>query len=401
MRLPVALGMVCLAGCSGPYSEKNVAAKESAPPIRVQVERVLTTNIPEIITANGELFAEEVATITAKVPGRITHIMVDLGTTVAAGQPVAELDKEDYLIRVRQMAAAVEQTRARLGINHQTSDEVDPARTAMVQQADAALKEARFIFDTTTKLQQDGVVSKIDLEKAGVRRQAAEAHRQVVLEEVMQLRAQLVERRATLELARQQLADLTIRAPFAGAITKRIAAIGEYLPANAQVATIVRQNPLRVRVEIPERLAVKVKAGQRIDISMDAGTTRRTGRVVRLSPAIEAQNRSLLVEGEIPNADGALRPGAFVEATVTVNPNAEGITAPAAALISFAGTERMFVVDGRGQLDERMVRTARRLAGEKVEVISGLKDGELLVRNATDRMIKGMKVTVTERAEAR
>jgi RND family efflux transporter MFP subunit len=377
-----------------------VSAKEQQPPLKVSIERVAVSNIPEIVTANGELFAEEQATVTLKIPGRVSKLLVDLGTRVESGEVIALLDPVDQKLRVKQAEAAVEQTRARLGISDPKSDEVKPEETAMVRQAEAQLKEARFIFETTARLQKEGVVSKIDMEKAQVRRQAAEAHHQTVIEEVMQLRAQLVERQAQLALARQNLDDLTIRAPFSGAVTRRMTSLGEYLPANAPVAMVVRMNPVRIRVEVPERLAEKVRIGQRIDVSLNGGMVRRSGHVVRLSPAIEAQNRSLLVEGELPNADAALRPGTFVEATITVNPAATGIAAPASALISFAGTERMFVVKD-GALEERLIRSARRLPGERIEVLEGLAAGDALVSDATDRMIKGMKVTVSERAEAR
>ena len=392
--------LALLASCTGPYSGQPVAAKEQQPALKVKTERVTVTNIPEIVTANGELFAEEQATVTLKVPGRVLRLLVDLGTQVAAGQVIAELDPQDQLLRVKQTEAAMEQTRARLGISGRKGDDIKPEDTAMVQEAEAQVKEARFIFDTTSRLQKEGVVSKIDLEKAQVRRMASEAHRQTVIEGVIQLRAVLVERQAVLAMARQYMDDLIIRAPFPGAVTKRLTSIGEYLPANAPVATLVRQNPVRIRLEVPERLAPKIRAGQRIDISLGGGAVRRSGRVVRLSPAIEAQNRSLLLEGELPKADGALRPGTIVEATIIVNPNAEGIAAPANAMISFAGTERMFVVKD-GKLDERLIRTARRLPGERIEVVEGLKSGDTLVLDVTERMIQGMKVTVIERAEAR
>ena len=392
--------LVLLVSCTGPYSNQKVSAKDQQPALKVQTERVAVTSIPEIVTANGELFAEDQATVTLKVPGRVAKLFVDLGTVVQAGQVIAELDPADQALAVKQVEAAVEQTRARLGIGDQKGDDVKPQDTALVREADAQLREARFIFDTTSRLQKEGVVSKIDLEKAQVRRLASEAHYQTVVEQVMQLRAQLVEKQAQLSMARQMLSDLTVRAPFTGAVTKRLTSLGEYLPANSPVATIVRQNPVRIRVEVPERLAPKIRAGQRIDVSLSGGLIRRSGRVVRLSPAIEAQNRSLLIEGELPNADGVLRPGTFVEAIIVVNPNAQGISAPSGAMITFAGTERMFVVKN-GALAERLIRTARRLPGERVEVTEGLQAGEMLVTDATDRMISGMKVAVTEHAEAR
>ncbi|MBM3735893.1 MAG: efflux RND transporter periplasmic adaptor subunit [Acidobacteria bacterium] len=382
-----------LVNCSGPYSGGKVAAAKESSAATVQVETVTPTTIPEIISANGELSAEEQATISAKVPGRVSQLFVDLGSTVRAGDPVAHIERDDYGFRVSQAEALVEQTRARLGIAGQPGDDVVPENTAIVRQAAASLKEARFIHGTVTQLQKDGVSSRIDMEKAGVALQAAEARYQGALEEVMQLRAQLSERRAQLALARQQLADCEIKAPFAGSVTRRIASIGEYMAVNGAVAQLVRQHPLRVRLEVPERFAGRIRPGQRIDVSLESSPLKTSGRVVRLSPAIQAQNRSLVIEGEIPNTDGALRPGAFVEGTITLDAGARGVAVPSKALVSFAGVERMFVVSGK-TLDERLVRTGRRLKDGRIEVVSGLAPGDRLVINAHDRMLKGMQVRV-------
>lgn len=396
MRLAVAASavFVCiLAACSGPYSNPKVSAKEDTPVVPVKLERLTLANIPEIITATGELFAEEQATVSAKVPGRVQRLHVDLGSVVTQGQVVAELEKDDYELRVRQAEALVAQTRARLGILDSPSDDVKPEETAVVRQAAAALKEAQFIFQTTERLQKEGVVSRIDFEKAQVRAQGIEAAYQAALEEVMQARAQLAERRTHVALARQMLADCVIRAPFAGAVTRRQASLGEYLAVNAPVVTLVRQHPLRIRLEIPERQALKVRVGQLIDVKLEGTAKTRTGRVVRLSPALETQSRSLLIEGEIPNQDGILRPGSFVEGVVTVNAGAMGISVPFSALLSFAGTERVFVAS-RGALEERIVKTGRRLDGDRVEIVSGLSAGEELVLNSTDRMTAGQRIAV-------
>lgn len=390
---PLAGGLLLLGSCSGPYSGGKIAAAKETKSVNVKTLPVEFSNVPEVITANGELLAEEQAMVSAKVPGRVTKLYVDLGSIVKAGDIIAELEKDDYEFRARQSEALVEQTRAQLGIGGQPNDNVVPENTAIVRQAAASLKEARFIFSNTTKLSKEGVLSKVDFEKSQVNAQAAEARYQGALEQVMQWRAQLSERRAQLALARQQLTDSVIRAPFAGAITKRIASQGEYLPVNAPVVQLVRQHPLRVRVDVPERQAARVKPGQRIDISLEASPVRSAGRVLRLSPAIEAQNRSLVVEGEIPNPGGVLRPGSFVESVITVDAGARGIAVPPEALVTFAGVERMFVVVN-GTLDERFVKTGRRLSDTRLEVLSGLKPGEQLVVNATDRMLKGMKAVV-------
>jgi HlyD family secretion protein len=387
----LAFGLL-LTSCSGPYNPGSAAtAKTEAAPLNVKTVPVTLSTLPEVISANGELFAEESTTVSAKVPGRVVKLYADLGSVLKAGDVVAELERTEYEFRVRQSEAAVDQIRARLALSNRPDEEFDPERTATVREAAAALKEARFIFDTTAKLQKEGVVSRIEFEKAQVRRDGVEAHYSAVVADVMQLRAQLSERRANLALARQQLDDCTIRAPFNGAVTSRPASPGEYLGVNAPILTLVRQNPLRVRLEVPERLAARVERGQMIEVRLEGAPVVRTGRVVRLSPAIEAQGRSLLIEGEIPNLDGVLRPGSFVQGTITLNANAQGIVVPRSAVLGFAGTERAFVVRN-GMLEDRLVKTGRRLDNDGIEVLEGLTAGDRLVNPASDRMTKGQKV---------
>ena len=391
--LPIALAyFILISGCSGPYSTGKVAAKAD-PVVDVTVVPVTMTSVPEIVTANGELFAEELANVTNKVPGRVVKLHVDLGSVVKQGEVLSELERTDYEFRVQQSEALVEQIRARLGIRSQPTDDVVPEKVAIVREADAALREARFILETTAKLADQGVVSRIEFEKANVRAQGSEARYQSAISEVTQLRSQLTERRAQLAQARQQLDDTTIRAPFAGAITRRQASVGEFLPVNAAVVMLVRQNPLRVRLGVPERQASRVRQGQPIEIRLTGAADRFTGRVVRLSPAIDAQNRSLTIEGEIPNPTGQLRPGSFVEGAIIVNGGAMGVAVPEAAVVSFAGIERAFVV-ANGALDDRIVRVGRKLDGGRVEIIEGLKEGDSVVAKAGDRMAKGQKVRV-------
>ena len=386
------IALILLAACSGPYSERKAAAKAEAVPLTVDTVRATPISLPAVVNANGELFAEELANISTKVPGRVTKLTVDLGSLVKTGDVLAELEKDDYQYRLRQAEAQVEQIRARLALANQKDDLVDPERTAMVKEARAALEESRIVYETTDRLAKEGVVSRIEFERARARKQGLEARLQSALSEVLQMGSQLSERRAQLDFARQQLTDTVIRAPFDGAITKRVASIGEYLASNAPVVTLVRQHPLRVRLEVPERFAGQIHRGQAIDVRLEASSLKRTGRVMRLSPSIETQNRSLTVEGEIPNQDGVLRPGSFVEGSITVDSQAMGILMPNSALVSFAGVERVYLVKDNA-LDDRIVKTGRRI-GERVEVTDGLKDGDLVVATANEKMTKGQKVRV-------
>ena len=101
-----------LTGCTGPYSNPATATASTEKPLAVSVQTTVLESIPEVIVANGELFAEDVASIGVKVPGRLVKLNVDLGSQVIAGQVLAELEKDDYEFRVKQAEGQVEQTRA-------------------------------------------------------------------------------------------------------------------------------------------------------------------------------------------------------------------------------------------------------------------------------------------------
>src|SRR5882672_3964346 len=146
------LSFFFLVGCSGPYSAPTVSAKNVGKPVQVRAHPVTLDAIPEILTATGELSAEDMATISAKVPGRVEKLNVDLGSVVEQGQILAELEKDDYTFRVKQVEAQVDQTRARLGLQASSNDKVDPLKTAIVRQAAASLREARLIHNNSTEL---------------------------------------------------------------------------------------------------------------------------------------------------------------------------------------------------------------------------------------------------------
>jgi RND family efflux transporter MFP subunit len=160
-------------------------------------------------------------------------------------------------------------------------------------------------------------------------------------------------------------------------VVLRQASVGEYLAAGAPVVTIVRLHPLRLRLSVPERDATSLRKGQPVRVTVEGDAAVHQGTVVRLSPAIAEQSRTLLIEAEVPNAKGALSPGAFAKAEVVVQQDDRIVTVPAAALVVFAGVEKVLTVKD-GKSEERRVTTGRRI-GERVEVVSGVKAGEPVI----------------------
>jgi RND family efflux transporter MFP subunit len=365
-----------LFSCSKHANADRATAGQEKPRL-VKTARVELNALERAMTVTGSLAAQEQATLSVKIPGRLEAISVDLGSTVQKGDLIAQLERDDYELRLKQAAAALAQARAVLGLaSDTTDDQVDPSKVSIVKQAKAVLDEAAKNRERVSNLSNEGISPKAELDTAEAAHIVALNRYESALEEAHTRQAILAQRRAELDLARQQLTDTAIHAPFGGAIQTRQASLGEYLPAGAPVVTLVKTDPLRLRLEVPERESIRVRLGQLVRLVLEGVTNVDAGNVARLSPAINEQNRMLLVEADVPNY-GSLRPGLFVRAQIITSERDEGLTIPINALITFAGLEKVLVVKNDKAL-EKTVTTGRR-AADWVEIVSGLKAGELVV----------------------
>ena len=336
------------------------------------------TTVARTIVATGTLAADEQVVLGTKVVGRLAEVTVDLGSLVKAGQVIAHIDPKDYQYRMDQAVAGLKQARVRLGLPAEGDDDrVNPEQTAVVRQARALLDQALQSKDRMTRLWDQQFVARAELDAAVASFQVAEGRYQDALEEVQNRQAVLLQRRSEVELARQQITDTAIVSPIDGAVVERQASVGEYLSAGAPVVTVVRLHPLRLRLAVPERDAVSVRRGQPVRVSVDGDAGVHPGTVARLSPAITEQNRTLLIEAEVPNTSSRLRPGAFAKAEVVVETGDRVVTVPASALVTFAGVEKVLTVRS-GKSEEIRVTSGRRI-GEQVEIVSGVKAGEPIV----------------------
>jgi RND family efflux transporter MFP subunit len=393
--LALVLLLTCSA-CKSDYpagtSQTQVGAADgTARP--VHTARVAELPVGNTISVTGQLAAQDQATLSVKVPGRLRTVTVDLGSIVRQGQTVAQLEQPDYQLRVQQAEAALGQARARLGLAPEgTDDKVEAEQTGTVRQARAVMDEARTTRERTDTLVKQGVVSRAEWDAADAAYKVAVSRFQDAVEEIRNRQALLSQRRAELALARQQLTDTTVVAPFDGVVQERKASVGEYLAAGAAVVTIVRVNPLRFRAEVPERDAASVKMGQRVNVTVEGAQNVYGGRVVRLSPSISEQNRVLIVEAEVIN-NGTLRPGSFARADIITSDTSKAVTVPSNAIVTFAGIEKVIVVQN-GKAQEKPVTTGRR-GDTWTEIVSGINVGDAVVLDPGN-LQSGQPVNVVE-----
>ncbi|HEV8367335.1 MAG TPA: efflux RND transporter periplasmic adaptor subunit [Pyrinomonadaceae bacterium] len=395
---PLALSLFALSLVISCKSDYPASARQGSPGGSKTVRQVKTTQVVETpfgetVTANGTLAAFDQTTASVKVPGRLKTIVVDLGTVVSKGQVIAQVEPEDYRLRVQQAEASLAQARARLGLAPDgTDDNVDPEKTATVRQARAVLDEARFNRDRAQKLVEQGVIAKAEFDTANATFKVAEGRYQDAYEEIRNRQGVLAQRRSELALARQQLKDTAVVAPLDGIVQEKRASTGEYLAAGAPVVNIVRMDPLRLRAEIPERESHTVRTGQNVRVTVDGDSTVYVGQIMRLSPVIAEQNRMLVVEADVRN-NGKLRPGSFAHAEIVTNDAKMAVTVPNNAIVTFAGIEKVLVVQN-GKALERPITTGRR-NGEFTEIVAGISVGEKVILEPGN-LQTGQEVQVVE-----
>ncbi|MEZ5965077.1 MAG: efflux RND transporter periplasmic adaptor subunit [Planctomycetota bacterium] len=393
-RLPLLLASwPALAGCHGEGPAAPPPAALGA--MDVEVVTAATTPIADAVTAYGTLDADEEVDLAFEHPGTLAALYVDLGSSVPAGTLLASLDVGTFELEARVAAAAVRQARARLGLDPDGADDrVDPEQTPAVRQARATLTEARLALERVQALERQSLTAEATVENARAAFEVAESRLASAFNEVRDQVVALAQRRVEAQLARRRIDQSELHAPFAGAVAARRRTPPEYVRAGDPVVTLLRTDPLRLRLRIPERDAARVAVGQNVRFVAEGIDGEHAGSVQRLSPRIDPDTRTLLIEATVANPQDILRAGLFARARVDVGEPRPQVTVPASAVVSFAGVDKVFLVAG-DRAEERVVTLGRRV-GDRVEVSEGLAAGTPVVRQP-DGLVSGRALRVKER----
>jgi len=387
--------ILLLSGCnSAPAASSSGSENRGETSLR-KVTTVMAAEKPieQLVTITGTLGADQEIVLGMKVAGRISDLPVDLGTPVRKNDVIARLDTTDFQLRVRQSEAALQQSRVRLGLSPSGSEEdVNLEQLAPVRQARAQMDGAKFRLDRAQQLSQGGLMAKADLDAISSAYKVTEAQYADSLDEARNRQGVLAQRKSELEIARQQLADTVLYAPIDGVIRARTANVGQYVAAGAPIATVVQMSPLRLRTEVPERESVNIKIGMPVRLTVEGTNGEHQGKVARLSPSFDETNRTLMVETEVANPNAAIRPGAFARAEIVTSSSQRAIMVPAAAVVTFAGIDRVFTI-ANDTASEKRIKTGRRTAAG-IEILDGIAAGDYVVINPGN-IADGEKVLVT------
>lgn len=396
-----------VASCRG--SKANVRKEESnanAQPAAVEgvtTAAAIKRELPRFFEATGSLAGDQQTDVAPQTSGKVVAIGVDIGSYVKRGQMLVRLDESELKLRVDQAAAQVEQAKAAVRqseekIGLRSGQAFDPNKVAEVAAAKVALDLAEKNLKRAEKLIESGDVSRSFYDDQRARRDQLKEQYEVQVAQARQnyagvdvSRTNVANAQAALALARKNLSYAVIPAPIDGFVSERTADLGEYVSPQQKVVTIVRTNPLRIRIDIPEQAIPEVKVGQSVSITTSAWPDKNfAGRVARIAPNVSAQSRTLTVEAEIENSGNALKPGQFATVRLLQERAELAVLVPSRAVVNDAGVSRVYVIKN-GHAEQRLVQTGQ-TDGDLIEIRSGIAADELVATSNLEQLSDGIAV---------
>jgi multidrug efflux pump subunit AcrA (membrane-fusion protein) len=401
------IGVISLAiSCGG--SKANVrndapGAASSPATVDVTTAAAITRDLPRFFEATGSLAGDEQTDVAPQTSGKVVALGVDIGTYVKRGQMIVRLDDSELKLRVDQSLAQLEQAKAAVRqaeekIGLKSGQAFDPNRVAEVAFAKVSLDLADKNLRRAEKLIESGDVSRSFYDQQKAQRDQLKEQYDAAIAQARQnyaavavARTNVANAEAQLALARKSLSYSTVSAPIDGFVAERVADLGEYVSPQGKIATIVRINPLRIRIDIPEQAIPEVRVGQSVSMSTSAWPDKSfSGRIARIAPNVTTNSRTLTVEAEIENSSGVLKPGQFATVRILQARPAPAVLVPARGVITESSVSRVFVIKN-GHAEQRLVQVGQS-EGDLVEVKSGVKAGEQVATSNLEQLSDGIAI---------
>ncbi|HYR90521.1 MAG TPA: efflux RND transporter periplasmic adaptor subunit [Terriglobia bacterium] len=388
--------LLTLPACSNSVADKRANSAAGERPLQVRSVPVKVNELRRNVESVGSLFALEEVTVSSEVDGKVDEVLVDVGDHVERGQALINVSTIELKLALDQQRALYQQARARLGVTGESEDLKNVLDAAEIKKAAADLKEAQEIYKRSQLLLDKQLLPRQDFDQTEARMHAANAAYDLAVQSVQNLRAQLPQYRAAVELAEKKLRDAVIRAPFKGQVKERVVAPGQYLKVQTPVIVIVSVDPLRVRLKIPEPMAGWIRTADRIQVSVDAYPDKTfSGKLSRINPTVDPQSRTFEVEALLENSEELLKPGFFVKARIPSGKVDRVLAVPQDALQYSYGVYKVCLIQG-DLLKETEVKLGE-VSGGAAEVVSGVKAGDMIAVPAKGQVLKdGARIQIVE-----
>ncbi|MCC6590611.1 MAG: efflux RND transporter periplasmic adaptor subunit [Bryobacterales bacterium] len=378
--------------------QQEAKKKQDSGPIPVETARVTTRHLQRIVDSVGTLFPYDEVIVSAEIEGKVEKVEFDLGDNVKQGDVLVRISDEEQRYLLLQNEAQLRMSLERLGLKSEKDRVKDIRDTPEVRRAAADLRAAEQRFQRLRNLVDQKIGAQADLDQASAQFQAAQASHDSTVNQTRNLVQEVERFKAIVELQRKKLRDTTVRAPFPGSVKERLVTTGQYVRANTPLFTLVKINPLRLRLEVPERLAPWTKVNQTAEVTLEAFQDRIfRGRVWRIAPVVDQTKRTFVVEVLIDNPEGLLKPGSYARAKLTTEKMDDVKIVPAKAVQYILGANKAYVIKN-DTIDAREVKVGDRV-NQDLEILEGLSEGDLVATSQLIRLDTGSKVRIVEAQE--
>ena len=404
----------------------GTAEAAEAQPVRVTTASAEAREVPAYLEATGSLAAQEESNVAPETSGQVIATPVDVGAFVGQGAVIARLDDRDARLRLQQAQSGVAQAQAgvrqaevQLGLTQGGRFDVNAnpqvrAAQAARESADAAARLSEANLRRYAALVETGDVARSVYDQyrtqAETARAAANSARQQYEAAINAARGSnqgIATAQTAVESARAQVGitqkavdDAIVRAPFAGYISARPVAPGEYVTPASIIVTLVRTNPVKLLLQIPEADAGRARQGQRVSAQVSSYPDQQfAGTITAVNPSVDPTSRVLTVEVSIENDRGLLRPGMFATARVLQSEGVRGVFVPRPAVVTNPNTNSssVYVVERDaanegGEVARLRVVQVGEAEGDTIRIISGLNGDETLVTDNQEALYDGAQI---------
>ena len=427
-RVALLITLPALAGCHASSSARPQTSATA--PLRVAAARPVRKTLRRECVQPGQIEAFEQTPLFAKLPAYVEKLHVDIGDRVDANQLLVDLSIPELQDELRQKEAVLIQASAEIELAQAAVQAAVAAVATAQANVDAAeAGTARANADRTRwqsqfarisqlvkggsldqKLEEetrdslkaaeaarDEALAKVQSAKAGVAQGQADVAKAKAAEAVA--RARRTSTQADVSRVKALLQYTQIRAPYAGIVTQRNVVRGDFVqPASTAIVrpllTVARADMVRIFVDVPEMESPWIEAGRGGSVSVQALPDRIVeGKVARTSWVLGA-NRTLRTELDLPNPGGLLRPGMYATASIVLQERPNVFVLPIAAIVR-QGKEAFcwLAKDGKAA---RIAINLGLQSGNEVEVLSGLKEDDVVVQAPTASLQEGLNVETLE-----
>jgi RND family efflux transporter MFP subunit len=356
------------------------AQNESLPDVSV-MEVKKASDMGDLVLA-GNIQAVTEAPILARAEGYVQHRYADIGDRVTAGQLLAEIEAPDLDQQVRQAQAAVQQAQADL-----------ERANAALEQGKANESIAKLTATRWDNLVRRGAVSKQENDQYQAQYQAQLANVTALERAVDAAKGNVAAMQANVGRLSDMQGYLKVRAPFAGVVTLRNVDVGTLVnTGSTMLFRIAQTNLLRTYLNAPQASASDVRVGQMASLATPELPERKfSGVVTRTANALDPSSRTLLVEIQVPNLEGKLLPGMYVEVDLHLPRKDPPLLLPSDTLLVRPEGTQVAVLDSKNAVHFQPVIVGRDF-GSEIEILSGLSGGQRVIANPNDSVQEGVKV---------